>query len=230
MAEFILKDWYGKEKSFDHETVYFQDAEGNLLPFTHGTGNPTLEDLEVTENGNYTPSEGVDGFSSVSVNVPDPEIKLQDKTITENGTYTADSDYDGLGSVTVEVAGSGGGAKFNYGYFSADGTAKEIEHGLGVVPDFILITNDTTTSMNGAYARTVFGFSDGLRTKLGTTLALAQRYITVANSTNYTTGRANTLVNGTNTNYIHNANENTFTIPSNSAQRGQFMWIAFSVL
>ena len=38
MAEFILKDWYGKEKSFDRDTVYFQDAEGNLLPFTHGTG------------------------------------------------------------------------------------------------------------------------------------------------------------------------------------------------
>lgn len=109
MAEFILKDWYGKEKSFDRDTVYFQDAEGNLLPFTHGTGNPTLEDLEVTENGNYTPSDGVDGFGSVSVNVPDPEIKLQDKTITENGTYSADSGYDGLGNVTVEVAGSGGG-------------------------------------------------------------------------------------------------------------------------
>lgn len=38
MAEFILKDWYGKEKSFDHETIYVRDAEGNLLPFTHGTG------------------------------------------------------------------------------------------------------------------------------------------------------------------------------------------------
>ena len=110
MAEFILKDWYGKEKSFDRDTVYFQDAEGNLLPFTHGTGNPTLEDLEVTENGNYTPPDGVDGFGSVSVNVPEPEIKLQDKTVTENGTYSADSGYDGLGSVTVEVEGSGGGS------------------------------------------------------------------------------------------------------------------------
>lgn len=66
-----------------------------------------IEPLEVTENGTYTAPDGVDGYSPVVVNVPDPEVVLQDKTITENGTYTADSGYDGLGSVTVEVAGSG---------------------------------------------------------------------------------------------------------------------------
>ena len=69
MAEFILKDWYGKEKFFDHETVYFQDAEGNLMPFTHGTGNPTLQDKTITENGTYSADSGFDGLGSVTVEV-----------------------------------------------------------------------------------------------------------------------------------------------------------------
>ena len=33
MAEFILKDWYGKEKAFDHDTIYVRDTDGNLIPF-----------------------------------------------------------------------------------------------------------------------------------------------------------------------------------------------------
>ena len=39
MAEFILKDRYGKEKTFDHETIYVKGAAGELLPFTFGTGS-----------------------------------------------------------------------------------------------------------------------------------------------------------------------------------------------
>jgi hypothetical protein len=103
MAEFILKDWHGKEKSFDHETIYVRGTDGELMPFTHGTGNPVLEELEVTENGSYTPSEGVDGFGSVKVNVPDIPAVLQNKEVTENGEYTADDGYDGLGKITVNV-------------------------------------------------------------------------------------------------------------------------------
>lgn len=38
MAEFILKDWYGKEQTFDKETIYVRGTDGELMPFTHGTG------------------------------------------------------------------------------------------------------------------------------------------------------------------------------------------------
>ena len=38
MAEFILKDWYGKDQVFDKETIYVQGKDGELMPFTHGTG------------------------------------------------------------------------------------------------------------------------------------------------------------------------------------------------
>lgn len=76
MAEFILKDWYGKEKTFDHDTIYVRGKDGNLMPFTFGTGNPVLESLEVTENGTYTAPDGVDGFDSVTVNVDPTKITL----------------------------------------------------------------------------------------------------------------------------------------------------------
>ena len=120
----VLKDWYGKEHTYEHDKIFVKGENGERVQFTKGTGEPTLESLEVTENGNYTPSEGVDGFGSVSVNVPKPEAVLQDKTITENGTYSADSGYDGLGNVTVEVAGSGGSELEDF----IKGTATEYEN------------------------------------------------------------------------------------------------------
>ena len=62
---------------------------------------PTLETLNVTENGTYTPESGVDGFDKVNVNVPTPVI--ESKSITENGTYTAPSGVDGYSPITVDV-------------------------------------------------------------------------------------------------------------------------------
>lgn len=67
------------------------------------SANPVLEELEVTENGNYTPSEGVDGFGSVTVNVPDIPAVVQPLEVTENGTYTAPDGVDGFSEVTVNV-------------------------------------------------------------------------------------------------------------------------------
>ena len=72
---------------------------------------PDLELLSVTQNGNYTPSSGKDGFSSVAVNVQSggTGILIQ-KTITENGVYIAldDDSADGYNEVIVNVTGSSG--------------------------------------------------------------------------------------------------------------------------
>lgn len=103
MAEFILKDWYGNEQTFDKETIYVKGTDGELMPFTHGAGNPVIEPLNVTQNGVYTTPVGVNGFSPVSVNVPDIPPVLQSKEATQNGEYTPDSGYDGLSKVTVNV-------------------------------------------------------------------------------------------------------------------------------
>ena len=133
MPEFILKDWHGKEQTFDKETIFVKNKDGDLLPFTHGTAEP----LKVTENGTYEVPEGMCGYSPVTVAVPAPEIKLQEKTVTANGTYTADSGFDALGKVLVNVAASGGTVVAKTGTFNGNGGAVTFYHNLGVVPAMI---------------------------------------------------------------------------------------------
>ena len=65
-------------------------------------GDAALTNLNATENGEYEPPAGYDGFSSVSVDVP-TEAQLQTKTITTNGTFEPDTGYDGFSSVSVNV-------------------------------------------------------------------------------------------------------------------------------
>lgn len=60
-----------------------------------------LESLTVTANGQYEPSEGVDGFSDVTVLVPERLPVTESLSVTENGTYTASG--DGFNPVTVNV-------------------------------------------------------------------------------------------------------------------------------
>ena len=63
-----------------------------------------LTDINITQNGTYTKE---DGYKSVVVNVPIPEINNQEKsiTITENGQtdITPDTNYTGLSRVGVNV-------------------------------------------------------------------------------------------------------------------------------
>ena len=51
---------------------------------------PVLETLNITDNGTYTPSSGVDGYNSVSVNVPKEHHNVTSKSITANGRYYSD--------------------------------------------------------------------------------------------------------------------------------------------
>lgn len=60
---------------------------------------PRLEELEVTQNGEYLPPTDIAGFSKVSVDV---QPVLEELTITENGTYTAQEGIDGFSKVVAE--------------------------------------------------------------------------------------------------------------------------------
>ena len=76
--------------------------------FGTGAKPPVLEPLNATENGVYTPSDGVDGFNPVNVDVqPNLQTKSSSTTITSNGTSTItlqpDSNYDGLSSASVTI-------------------------------------------------------------------------------------------------------------------------------
>ena len=79
-----------------------------------GTG--VLQNLSVTENGNYTPGAGVDGYDFVSVAVPNSALSSADEgkvvvngalmpqtslSVTANGTY----DTTDKNSVTVNISG-----------------------------------------------------------------------------------------------------------------------------
>lgn len=66
---------------------------------------PVLEALSATENGVYTPEEGVDGFSSVEVEVEVNPV-IQPLTVSSNGAYEAPEGVDGYSPVTVNVPSS----------------------------------------------------------------------------------------------------------------------------
>lgn len=63
----------------------------------------TLDSLTVTQNGSYTPTEGVDGFSDVTVNVPERIPVTESLSVTENGTYEPSEGIDGYDRVVVGV-------------------------------------------------------------------------------------------------------------------------------
>jgi hypothetical protein len=60
---------------------------------------PKLEEIEVTQNGEYLPPTDIAGFSKVNVDV---QPVLEELTITTNGTYTPQEGVDGFSKVTAE--------------------------------------------------------------------------------------------------------------------------------
>lgn len=91
MAEFILKDRYGKEQTFNHDTIFVQGTDGELVQFTEGEGDipAVLQDKTVTENGTYSADEGYDGLGSVIVEVASStgSISYCKKWVTLTGTH-----------------------------------------------------------------------------------------------------------------------------------------------
>lgn len=86
------------------KVLYIEDGQIKAASASRWSGGAVLEPLSVTQNGDYTPPSGTDGFDSVHVAVP--SATLTTKSITQNGTYNASQDNaDGYSSVTVDVQG-----------------------------------------------------------------------------------------------------------------------------
>lgn len=95
---------------------------------------PTLESISVTSNGIYEPSEGVDGFSGVVVNVPSgtdtADATLSDGAQMRSGitAYASGSKYTGTmpdysGSVNSGTGSIGSYGVYSGGYFIAPSTS-----------------------------------------------------------------------------------------------------------
>lgn len=77
------------------------DNANGYSQVTVNVASTPLDDLLVTQNGTYVPTQG-HGFNEVDVNV---EPILDDKTITQNGVYSAiDDNLQGYSNVEVNVA------------------------------------------------------------------------------------------------------------------------------
>ncbi len=63
---------------------------------------PVLQDIEVTENGEYTADGSADGLGTVKVNV-EPQPVLEELTVTENGEYEPSEEVNGFSKVNVNV-------------------------------------------------------------------------------------------------------------------------------
>lgn len=117
--------YYAKIKAYDENGKEILYTENTFLPSEMAEAiesieggeiviDAVLEEIEITSNGTYSPSIGVDGFSEVVVAVPEtvcpecPEPVIEALEIIENGTYTAPSGIDGYSPIVVNVPSSGG--------------------------------------------------------------------------------------------------------------------------
>lgn len=69
-----------------------------------GAGSEAIiQSLSIQANGTYTAPADIDGYSPITVNVPQKEPNIQNLSITTNGTYTAPTGTDGYSPVVVDV-------------------------------------------------------------------------------------------------------------------------------
>lgn len=87
---------------------------------------PSLETKSIVANGTYTPASGKDGFSEVTVNVPNSYAAGDEGKVVSNGALvaqtaraseiTANGTYDTTGNNSVTVNVSGGGNVYTNAY------------------------------------------------------------------------------------------------------------------
>ena len=99
-----------RAKTGSSRTIKVSDIPSEIDRISGSGIIPALKDIYISNNGTYDASdEGVDGYNSIVVNVPqDGTASLDTITITRNGIYPASSSQlDGFSEVIVNVPQEG---------------------------------------------------------------------------------------------------------------------------
>lgn len=105
MAEFILKDSNGKEQTFDKETIYVRGTDGELMPFTHGTGGS--DDVRYVTFMSY---DGLIEYGKKAVAVGDDCADPIARGVFDTPTREYDGTYDyGFLGWAAEIGGTTNG-------------------------------------------------------------------------------------------------------------------------
>lgn len=174
-------------------------------------GGSTLGTKTITENGTYNASsDNYDGYSQVTVNVPNPSTGTLN--ITQNGTY----DVTNKASAVVNVSGGGGVPTGMYvGEFTleADATTHDVSASFSAAPKTVIVQYADGQTLPSSYA----------------TLSNYQVWNATVGSTRWTPSTQTAAANNNAT--ISNISATGFTCGTANAtyplKAGRYLWVAF---
>lgn len=166
----ITRDYTGEETvHYGLETLEADTTDGGTQKFVR-------EDLvpEVVEN-----IPVVLDLSGGDQTITAPEgMAVKSAIIQKPETLIPDNIAEGvdIAAIIGTLAAGGGSGKVAWGTLKSSGSAITVEHGLGCVPDAIIILR--LTSMNGStsFSHGGYGLSKAFATKLGTSVSLISFY------------------------------------------------------
>lgn len=225
---------------------------GNNEPFlfgwtskgcTFGSVDSTLEAHDVRiyqtvfENAE-SPSVALDFTNGNQIIRPSEDGKvLSNLTIEKPDTLIPDNIAEGIdigGIIGTLAAGGGGSIKVAGGVFTHTGAGQIITHGLGEIPDLIVVDNLCATSQSGeaSSVRQLVCFSTAYAQKTGQ--YIPSRYVWKVSGSIDPTHRGSRSFMDTTTSssngIIYNANAETFTLPKMDKTMNPYLWIAVAGL
>lgn len=216
MADIVLKDRNGNSIEYPGVNhIKVKTTDGATKDFIARTPVETTVDLDFSGGAMEVNPEAEELFSKVNIPVP---ANLIPENIAE-----------GVNIAGIIGALTAGGAKFAYGKTSSQSYGSVINHGLGVVPDIILVS---TLSVSTGCIRNLWGISGALRdaTGWGDYFVMNGCYynssgtLVVYTKNNYITAADSTMP-------INNANETSFVLGSSTHKHNNStMWIAIGGL